>query len=175
MPLLTMLLGSLALLGWLLAGPGQADFFTDVGRFGPGKIVEGFENITPNGTNRGPVFEENWFLIGTNGPYDFSNGVTLVSPIPASNSDGRGPYIHDFGIKDNVSVDQLSSNGSIARSADVPSGMAYLGVWRDTVSFSLPFNFSRMSSAPGPISPVGPTSVIPCKHMMPMILCWLLI
>jgi hypothetical protein len=134
-------------LGALLCMPGMSfdSLITDTSSFGPGYQVESFEGVTPAGSNTGSVTYENYFAVGTTGPYTFASGVTLSAPIPASNFESGGPYIHDFAIKATNSPgnqDDFGSNGALSQSTQMPAGFgtAYIAVYRtDNTHFTFTF------------------------------------
>jgi hypothetical protein len=135
------------ILGMIICIPvmAGATIITDTSTFGPGTVTEGFEGITPGGTNTGSLFFTSWFLIGTINPYDFGNGVDLYSPRAINSGSGPanlGPYIHDFSIAAGTN-DTLDSNGKIVSTSVFDN--AYLGIWRDSSAgrFSLVFQFDQ--------------------------------
>jgi hypothetical protein len=125
-----------------------ASLITNISSFTPGYQVQSFEGIAPGGSNTGPVTNENYFAVGTTGPYTFSSGVTLTAPIPAyswGNSNYGGPYIHDFAIQATNSYsnqDYFGSNGDLDNISQMPAGFgtAYIGVYRtDNTNFTFTF------------------------------------
>jgi len=134
----------------LLCMPGMsfASPISNISSFTPGYQVESFEGIIPGGSNTGSVTNENYFAMGTTGPYTFASGVTLTVPIPAfgwGNFNYGGPYIHDFAIQSSNSPyneDYFGSNGDLDNKSQMPAGFgtAYIGVYRtDNTNFTFTF------------------------------------
>jgi hypothetical protein len=127
-----------------------ADLINSTSGFSSSAVIEGFEGISPNGPNTGPVGNENYFAIATTGPYSFGSGVSLTTLNPTAANWPYGPYIHDFNLKDpntGNNYEYYAGNGNIVSSADMAFGTAYLGIWQQ--GYHLTFTFDEEVSSAG--------------------------
>ena len=118
-----------------------------VGDFWKATLEEGFEGLVPGGEVGVQAGATGVYLPGLTGPYTFATGVTLfgVSTYVFPND----AFVHELSIL-GATPNDWGANGTVATSADVPFGSAYLGVFEsDTDVASVEFSF------PSPVNRVG--------------------
>jgi hypothetical protein len=126
-----------ALLG---LAPGASAITITPSAFGSTALVESFEGLAV-GPNVAASPYGNIVEPGSVGPFTFTSGIVLTSPVPNPGTLNNGVFVHDFSLGSGAS-NNWAANGVVASAADVPLGTAYLGAFDNATGGTAPVSLS---------------------------------